>query len=97
MLRGHLPLAIRARLFDYSAMNLTLHSQRLTLAPYTPEDRDLDIAMWTDPAVVKYAGKVMSEPEIEKKRPNWTRRGGDGCIGIWTIEVWERRATTDAD
>lgn len=66
-------------------MNLTLHSQRLRLAPYTPDDLDLDLAMWTDPAVVKYAGKVMSEPEIEKKRPNWTKRGGDGCIGIWTV------------
>lgn len=66
-------------------MNLTLHSSRLRLAPYTPDDLDLDLAMWTDPAVVKYAGKVMSEPEIEKKRPNWTKRGGDGCIGIWTV------------
>jgi RimJ/RimL family protein N-acetyltransferase len=66
-------------------MNLTLHSQRLTLAPYTPDDLDLSLAIWTDPAVVKYAGRVMSESAIKKKMPNWTKRGGDGCIGIWTV------------
>ena len=66
-------------------MNLELQSQRLILAPYTPNDFDLSLEMWTDPAVVKYAGEVMSESAIERKTSTWTTRGGNGCIGIWTI------------
>ena len=66
-------------------MNLDLHSQRLILAPYTPDDLDLSLEMFTDPAVVKYAGEVMSKPAIKRKMRNWTKRGGDGYIGIWTV------------
>lgn len=66
-------------------MNLDLQSRRLILAPYTPDDLDLSLALFTDPAVVQYAGEVMSEREIRAKVSNWTKRGGDGCIGIWTI------------
>lgn len=66
-------------------MKLKLHSQRLVLTPFTPDDFDLSLVMWTDPAVVKYAGEIMTESTIEKNLPNWTKRGGDGCIGIWTI------------
>ncbi len=66
-------------------MNLDLQSQRLVLKPFTPDDLDLSLAMWTDPAVVKYAGGVMTESAIRESMPNWTKRGGNGCIGIWTI------------
>ncbi len=66
-------------------MNLDLHSQRLVLTPYTVDDFDLSMVMWTDPAVVQYAGDVMSESEVKKNMLNWTKRGGDGYIGIWTI------------
>ena len=66
-------------------MKLKLHSQRLILTPYTPDDVDLSLVMWSDPAVVKYAGEVMNESAIKKNIPNWTKRGGDGCIGIWTV------------
>lgn len=66
-------------------MNLTLHSERLVLAPYTPDDIDLSLKMFTDPAVVRYAGDVMSESAIKRKMPDWIRRGGDGSIGIWTV------------
>ncbi len=66
-------------------MKLEMHSQRLTLSPYTPEDLDLSIELFTDPQVVKYAGGVMSRIEIERNMPKWTRRGADGYIGIWTI------------
>ena len=66
-------------------MNLDLHSQRLTLAPFTPADFDLSLEMFTDPAVVKYVGGVMSEPAIRRQLPNWAKRGGVGCIGIWTV------------
>ena len=66
-------------------MNLKLQSERLNLAPYTPDDLDLSLRMFTDPEVLKYAGGAMSEAEIEANVPNWTRRGGDGWIGIWTV------------
>jgi len=66
-------------------MTLELHSQRLILTPYTPDDLDLSLLMWTDPAVVKYAGEIMSESAIRKNMPNWTKRGADGYIGIWTV------------
>ena len=66
-------------------MNLDLHSQRLILTPFTPDDLDLSFEMFMDPAVLKYAGPVMSRPEITRKASNWTKRGGNGCIGIWTI------------
>jgi len=66
-------------------MKLNLHSQRLKLTPYTPDDLDLSLQMFTDPAVVKYAGHIISEPEIKRNVSKWIRRGGDGCIGIWTI------------
>ncbi len=41
-----------------------------------------DRSTFTDPEVVKYAGGVMSEQAIKKKMSDWTKRGGDGCIGI---------------
>ncbi len=70
---------------DHFAMNLNLRSQRLSLTPFTPDDLELSFDMFTDPAVVKYAGGVMSEQQIRASVSNWARRGGDGCIGIWTI------------
>lgn len=66
-------------------MKLELHSERLVLAPYTPDDFDLSLEIFTDPAVVKYTGGVMSRLEVERNVSDWTRRGGDGCIGIWTV------------
>ena len=71
-------------------MNLDMYSHRLKLTPYTPDDLDLTLAMFTDPAVVRYAGEVMSGPAIKRAMSNWTKRGGDGCIGIWTVS--DRRA-----
>lgn len=66
-------------------MNLDLHSNRLTMTPFTRNDLDLSFEMFTDPAVAKYAGGVMSKREIKKNVTNWTKRGGNGCIGIWTV------------
>ena len=66
-------------------MNLSFHSERLTLSPYTADDLDLSLALFTDPAVLKYAGEVMSEEYIRANISNWSRRGGDGSIGIWTV------------
>ena len=82
---GHLSLEIASELFDHSAMNIDLYSQRLVLTPTKPDDIDVTLEMFTDPVVVKYAGGVMSEQAIKKKMSDWTKRGGDGCIGIWCV------------
>ncbi|MFK8029818.1 MAG: GNAT family N-acetyltransferase [Gammaproteobacteria bacterium] len=66
-------------------MNLTLRSQRLVLTPLSLEDLDLTIEMFTNPEVVKHAGGVISATEITQKMSTWSKRGGNGCIGIWTI------------
>jgi len=66
-------------------MNLVLHSERLTLSPYDASDVDLSIEMFTDPEVLRYAGGVMGEDEIRGQMADVTRRGGNGCIGIWCI------------
>ena len=70
---------------DHFAMKLNLQSNRLSLTPFTSDDLELSFDMFTDPAVVMYAGGVMSEQQIRASVSNWTRRGGDGCIGIWTV------------
>ncbi|MDJ0699113.1 MAG: GNAT family N-acetyltransferase [Woeseiaceae bacterium] len=70
---------------DYLGMDLNLQSQRLTLTPYTADDLDLSFEVFTDPAVMKYTGGAMSEHQIRASVPNWTRRGGDGYIGVWTV------------
>jgi ribosomal-protein-alanine N-acetyltransferase len=41
--------------------------------------------MFTDPDVVKYADGLMSESTIRMEILTWTKRGGNGCIGIWCI------------
>jgi ribosomal-protein-alanine N-acetyltransferase len=66
-------------------MNLVLHSERLTLTPFSAADVDLVIETFTDPDVLKYAGGVMAEDEIRRSMSNWIKRGGNGCIGIWCI------------
>ena len=66
-------------------MNLVLCSERLTLTPFDAPDFELAMEMFTDPGVVKYAGGVMEEDEIRGQMPNWIKRGGNGCIGIWGI------------
>jgi ribosomal-protein-alanine N-acetyltransferase len=66
-------------------MNLTLHTNRLILAPYAAGDLDHSVEMFTDPQVVKYAGGLMTVEEINRENLNWIKRGGDGCIGIWSI------------
>lgn len=56
------------------------------LTPYSADERDMAIAMFTDPEVLRYAGGPMPEDEILASMDNWTRRGGNGCIGIWCIK-----------
>ncbi|MGI9238593.1 MAG: GNAT family N-acetyltransferase [Woeseiaceae bacterium] len=66
-------------------MDLILYSERLKLTPFSRLDIDLVIEMFTDPDVLKYAGGAVAESEIREEMPNWTKRGGNGCIGIWCI------------
>jgi ribosomal-protein-alanine N-acetyltransferase len=82
---SYLSLAIESRFNDYLPMNLQLNSERLVLTPLAPNDLDLCLEMFTDPAVVKYAGGLMSETEIKREMSNWTKRGGNGEIGIWCV------------
>ena len=66
-------------------MNLELLTDRLRLTPLISDDIDLSIEMFTDPAVVEYVCDLMSVDEIRAEMSNWTKRGGNGCIGIWCI------------
>jgi RimJ/RimL family protein N-acetyltransferase len=66
-------------------MKLELLSERLRLSPFCRGDIDITLEMFTDPAVLKYADGVMETEEIQSSMPNWIKRGGDGCIGIWCI------------
>jgi ribosomal-protein-alanine N-acetyltransferase len=66
-------------------MNLVLCSKRLTLTPFDGPDFDLAMEMFTDPDVLRYAGGVMDEDEIREQMSNWIKRGGNGCIGIWSV------------
>ena len=66
-------------------MNLELYSERLVLTPFATTDLDISLEMFTDPEVTRYAGRCMTKAAICKQLPNWTRRGGDGCIGIWCV------------
>jgi ribosomal-protein-alanine N-acetyltransferase len=66
-------------------MKLELLSERLVLSPFSPTDLDLALEMFTDSAVTEHVGGPMGEAEIRKQMPNWTKRGGNGCIGIWCI------------
>lgn len=66
-------------------MELILLTDRLRLRPTDESDLDLSLEMFTDPDVVEYVCDLMTESEIRNEHPNWTRRGGNGCIGIWCI------------
>jgi RimJ/RimL family protein N-acetyltransferase len=66
-------------------MKLELLTKRLRLIPLANDDVDLGLEMFTDPEVVKYAGGVVGADEIRKGMSKWTKRGGNGCIGIWCI------------
>ena len=66
-------------------MKLNLLSDRLILTPLESTDIDLAVDLWTDPEVVRYICDVPTEAEVRQEMPDTTRRGGNGCIGIWCI------------
>ncbi len=66
-------------------MELQLFTERLRLTPFADDDLDIATKNFTDPEVVKYAGGVLTAVQIRQEMPNWTKRGGNGGIGIWCI------------
>jgi ribosomal-protein-alanine N-acetyltransferase len=67
-------------------MKLELMTERMKLTPLALADIDVAMEMFTDPDVVKFIGdEIMNEDKIRQEMPTWTKRGGDGCIGIWCI------------
>ena len=70
-------------------MKLELITERLRLTPFAHTDVEIAIEMFTDPEVVKYIGGLMTEEEIYREMASWTKRGGNGCIGIWCISDLE--------
>ena len=82
---GSKRLDFKRLLNDYLPMNLVLHSERLTLTPYSLADADFAVELFSDPDVRKYTGGKMEEDAIRSKMPDWVRRGGNGCIGVWCI------------
>lgn len=66
-------------------MKCVLYTERLTLIPFDEADADIAIEIFTDPEVLKFTGGVMEEEAVRRELPNWVRRGGNGCIGVWCI------------
>ena len=66
-------------------MSKVLTTERLQLTPVTVADVELAVEMFTNPAVTEFVGGVMTEDDIRREMPIWTKRGGDGCIGIWCV------------
>ncbi len=71
-------------------MNLELLSERLVLRPFAAADADIAVQNFTDPDVMRYAGGAMEAADIYDAVPKWTRRGGNGCVGIWCIRTRDR-------
>ena len=66
-------------------MELELTTKRLILRPLSINDVGLVTEMFTDEQVMTYAGGVVPEEKIKKKMRLYTRRGGDGCVGVWCV------------
>ena len=66
-------------------MNLVLDSARLRLRPLTEADLDLTVEIYTDPAVMKYAGGARTRAQVVAKHPQLVRRCAGGCVGVWSV------------
>ena len=67
------------------SMNLELLTSRLRLTPLDEADIDISLELWTDPDVTQYICGVATEDELRAEMPDSTKRGGDGCIGVWCV------------
>jgi ribosomal-protein-alanine N-acetyltransferase len=66
-------------------MNLELLTDRLRLTPLVEADVDIALAIWTNPDVVKFICDAATEDEVRAEMSESTRRGSNGCIGIWCV------------
>lgn len=66
-------------------MKLELKSERTLLRPLGETDLDIEIALGTDPEVMRYVGEVESKDKIVQDMPKYTRRCAGGCIGVWCV------------
>lgn len=66
-------------------MNLVLESERLLLRPLEPGDRDLGMAMFTDPAVMRYLAETYTPAKVDWEMTRAVRRCAGGCIGVWCV------------
>ena len=66
-------------------MDLQLITKRLTLRPLSINDVSLVIEMFTDEQVMQYAGGTIPKKKIIGEMQMYTRRGGNGCVGVWCI------------
>ena len=73
-------------------MKLELFTNHLILTPLELADVELQVDIWTNPEVVKYIDDVATVAEIEQEMPDFVRRGGNGCIGVWCIKDRKTRA-----
>ena len=66
-------------------VELQLFTGRVALRPLSINDVGLVIDMFTDEQVMKYAGGAIPKEKIIEEMGMYTRRGGNGCIGVWRI------------
>ncbi len=67
-------------------MKLVFQSKRLHFRPLVEGNIDIELALWTDPEVVRFiTGEVSTVEEIRELMPVVTKRAGSGCIGIWCL------------
>ena len=73
------------RLVYCAAMNLTLKSERLLLRPLAETDLDVAVEIFTDPSVMKYAGKTYTRDQVVEDLPTAMKRCAGGSIGVWCV------------
>ncbi|SVB26986.1 uncharacterized protein METZ01_LOCUS179840, partial [marine metagenome] len=66
-------------------VDLQLTTKRLVLRPLSINDMSLVIEMFTDEQVMQYAGGTTLKKKIVGEMQMYTRRGGNGCVGVWCI------------
>ncbi len=66
-------------------MDLTLQTDRLILRPLEMADEGFQVALSTDPEVMRYVGPLETPEEVAMNMPKYVRRCAEGAIGIWCI------------
>lgn len=66
-------------------MKLELESGRLFLRPLAESDLEIAIEILTDPDVMRYIGRTITEDQVAEEMETSMRRGAGGAIGIWCV------------